>query len=58
MLGYSCNHCGEFISQSKPRERRNCPTCGCPSAYTVPFDRGMLPLLRALADDERMAGER
>ena len=43
MLGYRCNHCGEFISQSRPRERRDCPTCHCPAAYTVPFNRGMVP---------------
>lgn len=36
MLGYECDQCGGLVTQSEPRERRDCPHCGSPADQNRP----------------------
>jgi DNA-directed RNA polymerase subunit RPC12/RpoP len=35
MLGYICAFCDKLITIARIGEKRDCPACGCPAAYTV-----------------------
>ena len=53
MLGYECPSCTVLISQSKPGERRQCPTC-----WASIFTQGIAWDRRTTKDDLTEQGEK